>query len=233
MERYLRKIERYLRNQDAISLEEQANLATTRVIVVGCGGLGGMVIECLARVGVGHLRVVDGDVFEETNLNRQLLSSTMNLGRSKTLAAYQRVLAVNPLVEVDTVQADLTDESALGLLADCDAAVDCLDNIPSRLVLQQAAKVAGIPLVHGAVAGWLGRVCVIQPGEDLLGLLYPEAEEAQGEEQQMGTLSFTTALTASWQAAETVKLLLGKPGLQGEILEIDLLRANVNKIKIT
>src|SRR5690606_26423944 len=124
-------------------LEEQANLATTRVIVVGCGGLGGMVIECLARVGVGHLRVVDGDVFEETNLNRQLLSSTMNLGRSKTLAAYQRVLAVNPLVEVDTVQADLTDESALGLLADCDAAVDCLDNIPSRLVLQQAAKVAG------------------------------------------------------------------------------------------
>ena len=225
-------MERYLRNQDAISEVEQASLALNRVLVLGCGGLGGMVIECLARIGVGHLRVVDGDLFEASNLNRQLLCSTMNLGRPKTLAAKQRVMAVNPLVEVDAVQADLTAENALELLADCDVAVDCLDNIPARLVLQQAAKTTGIPVVHGAVAGWFGRICVIQPGEDLLNLLYPEAEEAQGEELQMGTLSFTAALTASWQAAETVKLLLGKPGLQGDILEIDLLRATVSKFRI-
>lgn len=226
-------MERYLRNQDAIDEAEQATLAINRVLVVGCGGLGGMVIECLARIGVGHLRVVDGDLFEASNLNRQLLSSTMNLGRPKTLAAKQRVMAVNPLVEVDAVQANLTAENALELLADCDVAVDCLDNIPPRLFLQQAAKTAGVPLVHGAVAGWVGRVCVIQPGEDLLNLLYPESGESQGEEQQMGTLSFTAALTASWQAAEVVKLLLGKPGLQGEILEMDLLNASVNKIKIS
>lgn len=161
-------MERYLRNRDAISEEEQKTLAAKRVLVVGCGGLGGMVIECLARTGVGHLRVVDGDLFEASNLNRQILCSTMNLNRPKTLAAKQRVMAVNPLVEVDVVQADLTAENALNLLADCDAAVDCLDNIPSRLILQQAAKTAGVPVVHGAVAGWLGRVCVIQPGEDLL-----------------------------------------------------------------
>ncbi len=226
-------MERYLRNHDAISKSGQVILATKRVLVVGCGGLGGMVIECLARIGVGRLRVVDGDVFEESNLNRQLLSSTMNLGRPKVLAAQQRIMAVNPLVEVDAVQADLAAENAMELLAGCDAAVDCLDNIPARLILQQAAKVAGVPVVHGAVAGWLGRICVIQPGEDLLNLLYPEAEEAQGEELQTGTLSFTAALTASWQAAETVKLLLGKTGLQGEILEVDLLQATVKKIKIS
>ena len=226
-------MERYLRNHDAISEEEQQTLGTKRVLVVGCGGLGGMVIECLARIGVGHLRVVDGDVFEESNLNRQLLSSRMNLGRPKTLAAQQRVMAVNSLVEVDAVQENLTAENALELLAECDVAVDCLDNIPSRLVLQQAAKAAGIPMVHGAVAGWLGRICVIQPGEDLLSLLYPGTEEAQGEELKAGTLSFTAALTASWQAAETVKLLLGKPGLQGEILEVDLMQATVKKIKIS
>jgi len=225
-------VERYLRNHDAISESEQAILATKRVLVVGCGGLGGMVIECLARIGVGHLRVVDGDVFEESNLNRQLLSSTMNLGRPKVLAAQQRIMAVNPLVEVDAVQADLAAENAMELLAGCDVAVDCLDNIPARLVLQQAAKVAGVPVVHGAVAGWLGRICVIQPGEDLLSLLYPNPEEEQGEERQRGTLSFTAALTASWQAAETVKLLLGKPGLQGEILEVDLMQAIVRKLKI-
>lgn len=226
-------MERYLRNHDAISEAEQAILATKRVLVVGCGGLGGMVIECLARIGVEQLRVVDGDVFEESNLNRQLLSSTMNLGRPKVLAAQQRIMAVNPLVEVDAVQADLAAENAMELLAGCDVAVDCLDNIPARLVLQQAAKVAGVPVVHGAVAGWLGRICVIQPGEDLLSLLYPNQEEAQGEERQRGTLSFTAALTASWQAAETVKLLLGKPGLQGEILEVDLMQVIVRKLKIS
>lgn len=226
-------MERYLRNHDAISEEEQKTLATKRVLVVGCGGLGGMVIECLARIGVGQLRVVDGDVFEESNLNRQLLSSTMNLGRPKTLAAQQRVMAVNPLVEVDAMQADLTTENASELLAECDAAVDCLDTIPSRLLLQEAAKSAGIPLVHGAVAGWIGRICVIQPGEDQLNLLYPDLGETQGEEKQAGTLAFTASLTASWQAAETVKLLLGKPGLQGEIIEVDLLQAIVKKIKIS
>lgn len=226
-------MERYLRNYDAISEAEQESLAINRVLVVGCGGLGGMVIECLARIGVGHLRVVDGDLFEASNLNRQILCSTMNLNRPKTLAAKQRVMAINPLVEVDAVQADFTAENAAVLLADCDVAVDCLDNIPSRLLLQQAAKTAGVPLVHGTVAGWFGRICVIQPGEDLLNLLYPDVGDAQGEELQMGALSFTAALTASWQAAETVKLLLGKPGLQGETLEVNLLELSVRKIKIS
>lgn len=226
-------MDRYLRNHDALSDDEQVMLSSKRVLVVGCGGLGGMVIECLARIGVGHLRVVDGDVFEQSNLNRQLLSSTMNLGRPKTLAAKQRVMAVNPLVEVDAVQADLTAENAAELLTECNVAVDCLDNIPARLLLQKAAKSAGVPLVHGAVAGWMGRICVIQPGQDLLNQLYPDLGETQGEEQQTGTLAFTASLTASWQAAEVVKVLLGKPGLQGEILEVDLLRASVGKIKIS
>lgn len=224
---------RYLRNHDAISEAEQAILAQKRVLVVGCGGLGGYVIECLARIGVGYLRVVDGDVFDETNLNRQLLSSNMNLGRPKTLAAQQRVMAVNPLVEVEAFQTLLTDENAVPLLDGCDVAVDALDNVPTRLLLQQAAKTAGIPLVHGAVAGWIGQVCVVQPGQDLLNSLYPASTDTQGEEQETGTLSFTAALTASWQAAETVKLLLGKPGLHGEILEIDLLTTTINKFKIS
>lgn len=223
---------RYLRNHDAISEAEQAILAQKRVLVVGCGGLGGYVIECLARIGVGYLRVVDGDVFDETNLNRQLLSSNMNLGRPKTLAAQQRVMAVNPLVEVEAFQSLLTAENAVQLLEGCDVAVDALDNIPSRLVLQQAARSAGIPLVHGAVAGWIGQVCVVQPGQDLLNSLYPASTDTQGEEQETGTLSFTAALTASWQAAETVKLLLGKPGLDGEILELDLLNSSFVKIKL-
>ena len=82
-------------------------------------------------------------------------------------------------------------------------------------------------------AGWIGQVCVVQPGQDLLNSLYPNSTDTQGEEQETGTLSFTAALTASWQAAETVKLLLGKPGLDGEILELDLLNSSFVKIKLS
>ncbi len=225
-------MERYLRNHDALSEADQATLAIDRVLVVGCGGLGGMVIECLARIGVGHLRVVDGDLFEASNLNRQILCSTMNLNRPKTLAAKQRVMAVNPLVEVDAVQANLTVENATSLLADCDVAVDCLDNIPARLVLQEAAKNAGLPLVHGAVAGWCGQVCVIRPGEDLLSILYGETLEEQGEEVSAGTLSFTAAAVGALQAAEVVKLLLGRPGLSGELLVLDLMNASSTRMQL-
>ena len=226
-------MERYLRNHDALSLDEQEKLASKRVLIVGCGGLGGVVIECLARIGVGHMRVVDGDVFDESNLNRQLLSSRMNLGRPKTLAAQQRVMAVNPLVEVEAVQAELTAKNALELLAGCDAAVDCLDNIPSRLLLQQAAKEAGIPLVHAAIAGWRGQVAVVQPGEDLLSLLYNNSRQEQGEEISTGTLSFTAAALGALQASEVVKLLLGRQGLQGELLILDLLNASSNRLRLT
>jgi molybdopterin/thiamine biosynthesis adenylyltransferase len=225
-------VERYLRNHDAISEADQATLATDRVLVVGCGGLGGMVIECLARIGVGHLRVVDGDLFEASNLNRQILCSTMNLNRHKTLAAKQRVMAVNPLVEVDAVQANLTMENAADLLADCDVVVDCLDNIPSRLVLQEAAKNAGLPLVHGAVAGWCGQVCVIRPGEDLLSILYGETLEEQGEEVSAGTLSFTAAAVGALQAGEVVKLLLGRQGLSSELLVLDLMNASSTRMQL-
>jgi molybdopterin/thiamine biosynthesis adenylyltransferase len=225
-------MERYLRNHDAISEADQATLAIDRVLVVGCGGLGGMVIECLARIGVGHLRVVDGDLFEASNLNRQILCSTMNLNRPKTLAAKQRVMAVNPLVEVDAVQANLTMENAADLLADCDAVVDCLDNIPSRLVLQEAAKYAGLPLVHGAVAGWCGQVCVVQPGEDLLSILYGETLEEQGEEVGAGTLSFTVAALGALQAGEVVKLLLGRQGLSSELLVLDLMNASSTRMQL-
>ena len=226
-------MERYLRNHDALSLDEQEKLASKRVLIVGCGGLGGVVIECLARIGVGHMRVVDGDVFDESNLNRQLLSSRMNLGRPKTLAAQQRVMAVNPLVEVEAVQAELTSDNAPELLGNYDIAVDCLDDIPSRLLLQQAAKEAGIPLVHAAIAGWRGQVAVVQPGEDLLSLLYNNSRQEQGEEISTGTLSFTAAALGALQASEVVKLLLGRQGLQGELLILDLLNASSNRLRLT
>ncbi|HOE35166.1 MAG: HesA/MoeB/ThiF family protein [Chloroflexi bacterium] len=224
--------QRYLRNLLSISPEEQARLAECRVLVVGCGGLGGFVLEYLGRLGVGFLRVVDPDTFNEGNLNRQLLSSSLNLGKPKVLAAQQRMQAVNPLARVEGHQTLLTEENAAELLSDCQLAVDCLDTIPARRTLQKACAEAGLPLVHGAVGGWLGQVCVVRPGENLLDLIYPEPSVEHGEEYEQGTLSFSAGMVAAVQAAETAKLLLGKPGLRGELLVLDLLNASFQRLRL-
>lgn len=222
------ELERYLRNQNAISPQEQALLAQKRVVIIGCGGLGGYLLEQLGRLGVGFIRVVDPDLFEESNLNRQLLSSNLNLGKPKALAAKHRMLAVNPLVEVDAIQERLTADNATDLLAGCDLVLDALDNIPDRFILQQAAKTAQIPLVHGALAGWQGQVCLVLPGQDLLSLIYGESKEFSGEERETGTLAFTVGLTASLMAAICLQTLLNK-----EIPERKLLLLDARKLEFT
>lgn len=224
---------RYYRNREAISEEQQELLKEKRVLVVGCGGLGGYVMEYLGRLGVGHLVVVDGDVFDDSNLNRQILSSNLNLGRPKILAAKQRMQAINPLVEVTAVQALLDETNAAALLEGCDVVVDALDNIPSRLVLQKYAAIAGIPMVHGAIAGWCGQVCIVKPGEGTLEKIYGEVKSPKGDEEVQGSLVYTAALVAGIQAAETVKLLLkvGRP-LEG-LLYIDLLNGESDEIALS
>lgn len=224
---------RYLKNYAAISVTEQSQLAKKRILIVGCGGLGGYLLEYLGRLGVGYITIVDGDVFDETNLNRQLLSSQMNLGKPKVLAAKHRMLAINPLVHLETVQENLTEENAASLVKDHDIVLDALDNIPDRLLLQRTCKEVGLPLVHGALAGWYGQVCVIQPGEDLLDLIYGNYDIEQGEEIETGSLSFTAGLVASIQAGEVVKLLLGKLILQKELLVVDILHSSFERIKLS
>lgn len=223
---------RYKLNHNAITKAEQSALRHKCVLVAGCGGLGGYVIEYLGRLGVGHIIAVDGDVFEESNLNRQLLSSNMNLGKPKVLAAQQRMKAVNPLVTVDAIQDFLTEDNAAEMMRGCDVVIDALDNISSRLLLQKAAKEVGIPLVHGAIAGWQGQVCTIQPGEDTLNILYGNMEVEKGAEVETGNLPFAAALVASVQAAEAVKLLLGRGTINSELLLIDLLNCIFDNIPL-
>mgnify|MGYP000293800969 CR=1 FL=1 len=136
---------RYARNVPALSEAECELLRRKRVLVVGCGGLGGHLIDMLARIGIGSLRVVDGDAFEPSNLNRQLLSEVSLLGVGKAQTAAERVRRVNPNVAVHAVGEFLTEENAAALLTDCDAVLDGLDNIQSRQILANACERAGIP----------------------------------------------------------------------------------------
>ena len=209
---------RYSRNIPALSEAECAVVHGKTVAVIGCGGLGGYLIEFLARVGVGSIRCVDGDVFEESNLNRQLLSTVSLLAASKANTAAERVKAINPHVQVSAFPVFLDETNARELIAGCDAVLDALDNIDARRILANACKMENIPYIYGAIAGWVAQAAVCMPCDDLIEKLYP----ADAVIKDKSVLSFTPALCASMQAALCVKLLTGKPVETGILHYTDL-----------
>ncbi len=224
--------DRYIRNEQMLSPEENKRLRNFRVAVVGCGGLGGYIIEMLARLGIGHLTLIDGDVFEASNLNRQILSTPENLGLPKALEAEKRVRQINPGIKVTARQTKLIKENAGELLQGHDLVCDALDNISSRKVVEDASSSLGIPMVFGAIAGWHAHVGTIMPGERLLEKIYPEGTD-KGAETQLGNPSFTPALAASLQVAEALKVLLNKEGvLKSKLLMIDTLNHDYQIIDI-
>ncbi len=208
---------RYDRNHPVLSEEDQQNLKRAKVLVIGCGGLGGYVIESLARIGVGNLTVADADVFEVSNLNRQLLSSEKNLGESKAGAALKRVHDVNSEVNIEAIAERITDSNIAELLKNTDVIIDAVDNYKTRLLLAKAAGKAGVPLIHGAIAGWTARVYTLYPGDDMM-----EFFCAGDEVNFAGNLPFMAALCASIQTAEAVKILLGEGKNEKKLIEIDI-----------
>ena len=217
---------RYARNIPALTEAECALLRTKKVAVIGCGGLGGHLIELLARIGIGSIRAVDGDVFEPTNLNRQLLSEVSLLGSSKAVAAAQRVTQVNPDVSVEAKSCFLTEENALSLIRDCDAVLDGLDNIESRKILSSACRDAGIPYIFGAISGWVAQAAISMPQDRLVDTLYPEGTVIRDK----SVLSFTPALCASLQASLCTKLLVGRSVAPGTLYYFDLLNQEFETI---
>ena len=218
--------DRYLRNVPALTEAECDLLRQKRVLVVGCGGLGGNLISIFSRIGIGYLRIVDGDVFEQTNLNRQLFSEIPVLGHNKARVAADRVARINPDITVDVVETFLTEENASMLLRDCDIVVDALDNIPGRRLVAAACEEADLPLVYGAISGWVAQSAISMPGDKLVEKLYPEDTVVRDK----SVLSFTPALCASMQAAMCVRYLTGRPVETGVIYYFDLLNQEFETI---
>lgn len=214
---------RYQRNRQTISVAQQLRLCRSRVTVIGCGGLGGYLLEELARLGVGTLVAVDPDIFEEHNLNRQLLATPAALGQAKVVAVVERIKAVNPAVTVIPHRCAFGPENGRELLGGSQVVLDALDSIPARLALDAACAELGLPLVHGAIGGWYGQVATLLPGDPTLSHLYGRPAGSRGVEQFLGNPAFTPAAIASLQVAETCKLLLGLPSpLRHAVLTIDL-----------
>ena len=218
--------ERYIRNLGALTEDECARLRTKTVFVAGCGGLGGYLVEMLLRLGVGTIRAADGDAFEASNLNRQLLSSPSALGMPKAAAAAARAALVNPEVRFVPIPEFVTEENAAALIRGCDAVLDALDNIGARRFLARACAEESIPLIHGAICGWSAQAAVVMPGDDLIDRIYPEGARLGSKT----SLSFTPPFCAAMQTALCTGLLAGRPVETGRLYMADLLDMEMESI---
>lgn len=227
-------MERYARNMQTLSRDENERLKDFKVCVVGCGGLGGYIIEMLGRIGVGTITAIDGDIFVESNLNRQILSSSETLGLKKAEEAKLRMKKINPLIKVNSISEMLTEENALSFLTNHHVVVDALDTIPGRLLLQGSCNKLKTPMVHGAIAGWYGQITTIFPGDDTLNKIYSRGEsQEKGIEKHMGNPSFTPALAASIEVSEVIKILIGRGELlRKKVLFIDLLSCEYDIVPV-
>ena len=205
--------ERYSRNQKSLSNTDQLRLLRSHVAVIGLGGLGGTVTEILARIGIGRLTLVDGDCFDESNLNRQLLSSPANIGKSKAETARTRVQEINPAVEIRMVADFFKADNGQEILHGAQLAIDCLDSIADRFVLEKACQKALIPLISAAIGGSSGQATVIFPDDHGLKGIYGQFQRApnKGMEASVGTLPFGAVYMAAVECAEATTLLLGRP----------------------
>ncbi len=217
--------DRYNRNFNTLSPEEQKRLGESKVLVLGLGGLGGGVCEMLARVGVGKLTLVDGDTFETSNLNRQLLSQEHLIGRPKAVAAKDRIAAVNSEVTVTCIEKTLNESNLYESIKNQHIVVDCLDSISTRFKLQDAARQASIPIVSGAIAGVTGQVTTIFPEDKGYELIYGKngREQSNGVETRTGNIAYCALFVAAIQSSECIKVILNR----GDILRNKLLIAEL------
>lgn len=189
------------------------------VFIAGLGGLGGYLLEHMLRLGPGFIRAADGDLFDETNLDRQLLSAPSQLGRPKAEAAAERAKLVAPGLDFEAVSEFLDGENCLRLLRGCALALDGLDNAQSRLVLERGCAEVGIPLVHGAASGLCFEAGVVPPGSGMLARLYPPGRQAMDRVARGAAVAACAAI----QCAQAEQILRGeRPTLWGKLLTADL-----------
>jgi adenylyltransferase/sulfurtransferase len=207
--------------------EAQAALKRSRVLVIGAGGLGCPILLYLAAAGVGRITVIDDDTVDATNLQRQVLFTTDDVGQSKAGAAARRLRALNPLIEIVPLTARLTRANALELIRAHDVVTDGSDNFATRYLVNDACVLAGRPLVHGAIQGFEGQASVFNfNGGPTYRCLFPEPPEPGTVPNcsEAGVLGVLPGLIGTIQATETIKILsgVGEP-LSGRLLLWDSL----------
>ena len=213
----------------------QRTLLDSRVLIIGAGGLGSPVAIYLALAGIGTLGIVDYDVVDVTNLQRQILHHDADIGRSKVESARETLLAYNPDLEVVTYEEPITSENAMEMMAGFDVVVSGADNFAARYLINDAAYLSGKPLVDGSILMFDGRATTYMPGKGCYRCVFPDPPPP-GEVpncSEAGVLGMLPGMVGSIQAAETVKVLLGTgEPLVGRLLLIDALDMDFREVKV-
>ena len=216
---------------DQIGEEGQLELTNSKIVVVGAGGLGSPILYYLTAAGVGHIKIVDFDIFDVSNLNRQILHNETRLGMSKAKSAFLTLSKLNSEVEVDYYENKVTRESAKEIFKDCDLIIDAVDNIETRLILNHYSIKQGIPVLFGAVESFEGYLYMFNPqNKDVpcYECLFPNSMAC--EKKEIPIVGSTAGVIGTWQASEALKFLVGYTD-QNYFLKIDLLGNTIEKIK--
>jgi adenylyltransferase/sulfurtransferase len=232
------EVQRYSRHliMPEVGMEGQLKLKRARVLTIGTGGLGAPLGLYLAAAGVGRLGLVDFDVVDNSNLQRQVTFTTVDVGKPKSEAAKARLSALNPSIEIVSYETRLTSDNALELFRDYDIIVDGTDNFPTRFLVNDACVLLGKPNVYGSIFRFEGQATVFgYPGGPCYRCLYPEPPPpglvpscAEG-----GVLGVLPGIVGSIQAMETIKLILGAgEPLVGRLLLFDALAMRFRELKL-
>ena len=212
---------RYQKNIGAISRQEQEIIRRKKIMVVGCGSIGGFVIEGFARMGIGRMMAVDNEIFEQTDLNRQPFSTEKNIGKEKVYVARERVKEINSDVLFSGINDDIRNVKIEGV----DIIIDCSNSINTKSFLKKLSDDTRTMLVSGAIGGWKGTVCISRPSGEVFENEYiHEVEKLQAE----GSLTyFSAGFIASAIISQCLSMLLDRDGSSEEkIYKFDLENLN-------
>lgn len=214
---------RYVRQTMLSEIGEagQQKLLNAKVLIIGAGGLGSALIPYLAAAGVGQLGIIDDDRVELSNLARQIIHETGDIGRLKVESAEDRISELNPDVNVTTYPEALTEKNAEAIIARYDVIADGCDNFQTRFAVNAACVKLGKSLVSAAIAGWSGQVMSIANGSACYAcFLHPDAPEANTCKES-GVIGPLAGMIGSAQALEVLRMILGKPVLVGKVALFD------------
>lgn len=216
---------------DGFSEEAQQRLSDTHIAVVGAGGLGSAALYYLTAAGAGRITIIENDDIAISNLQRQILYSTPQVGRPKATEAAQRLSQLNPLVDFTVITEKLTEKNAEALLKGCHVVIDCTDNYRTRYIIDDFCSRAGAPMIYGTAQDTRGQVAVFDfGGGPSYRDLYPEEPE---QAETVGILPPVAGIVGTIQAMEAIKVVCGiGKTLSGQILTFDALNTDINIFNI-
>lgn len=228
------------RQMSIVTRSQQTRFKEAKIGVVGCGGIGGAVIEMLARMGVGELNIIDKDSFDMSNLNRQVMSSIDEIRNSKSEVTKEKIRLINPYVKVNAFNEELNTDTIENFVEDCQIIIDALDNLPTRVLLSRYAKEKEIPFIHGAIHGTMGQLTVFNKETPTYEKLFSLPSEGKKLDNKVVTklnkinnnappvIGPISNILGCLEAFEAFKLItnIGKITLAPKILNIDILDMN-------